>query len=312
MAKFLSGLGLFLVALLVIRAVPANAFPQTESRAKLVQEFDWIRQGQVGILHLSGERIQWAYAKFMRQTFLFFPDPRCGEKCVDQIAVLSAPMTATLEFHPLTVRVYYEDGSDETIEDNIRVAYGEFGEEELILPADLVPLLEPEVTDRENAFLRSLLSNFRPELDWMNSGFKLPREGYYVSIYGTWRTFNGGSRWYRHSGVDYPMPTGTPIQAAADGQVAYVGKLAIRGNYIVLDHGWGIFTGYAHASEIYVDVGDVVLQNEIIGAVGNTGRSTGPHLHFEIGVGGVWVNPLVGIPLFNQIRMEQGNGSEQD
>lgn len=127
MAKFLSGLGLFLVTLAVIRAVPANASPQTESRASLVQEFDWIRQGQVGILHLSGEGIQWAYAKFMRQTFLFFPDPRCGEKCIDQIAVLSAPMTATLEFHPLTVKVYYEDGSDETIEDSIRVnASGRF------------------------------------------------------------------------------------------------------------------------------------------------------------------------------------------
>lgn len=301
---------LCLVTLILVGIIPsASASPNAESRATLVQEFDWIRQGQVGILHLSGEGLQWAYAKFLRQTFLFFPDPRCTATCTDQIAVLSAPMNTTIEFHPLTVKVYYEDGSKETIEDSIRVAYGEFGEEELILPAALVPLLEPEVTDRENAFLHSLLSNFRPEQEWMTSGFRLPRDGYYVSIYGTWRTFNGGSRWYRHSGVDYPMPTGTPIQAAADGRVAFVGPMDIRGSYIVVDHGWGIFTGYAHTSETYVEVGDTVLQNEIIGAVGNTGRSTGPHLHFEIGVGGVWVNPLVVIPLLNQLRTEQRNGN---
>ncbi|MBI5929570.1 MAG: M23 family metallopeptidase [Chloroflexi bacterium] len=307
MAKFLAVLSI--VAILVGTAPSVTASPQAEGQATLVQEFDWIRQGQVGILHLSGPGIQWAYAKFLRQTFLFFPDPRCTEKCGDQIALLSAPMTTTIEFHPMSVKVYYEDGSSETIEGSIRVAYGEFGQEELTLPANLIPLLEPEVTDRENTFLHSLLSNFRPQQDWLNSGFKLPREGHYVSIYGTWRTFNGGTRWYRHSGVDYPMPMGTPIQAAADGRVIYVGAIAIRGNYMVIDHGWGIFTGYGHASETYVKVGDVVVQNEIIGAVGNTGRSTGPHLHFEIGIGGVLVNPLVVVPLLNQLRMEQSNGS---
>lgn len=317
--RYCALVGLLLVSLIINFAgitPKVDASPQREGRASVTQEFDWIRQGQVGILRLSGEGIEWGYARFLRHTFLFFPDPRCTnaqvengpeiEPCHDLIAILSAHMSTTLEFHPLTVKVYYQDGSDEIIEDSIRVAYGEFGEEELTLPGSLLPLLEPEVTDNENTFLRTLLDDFRREQDWQANGFNLPRDGYYVSIYGTWRTFNGGSRWYRHSGVDYPMPTGTPILAAGDGRVAYIGTIDIRGNYIVIDHGWGIFTGYAHASEIGVKVGDVVVQNEIIGLVGNTGRSTGPHLHFEIGVGGVWVNPLVVVPLLNELKTNQG------
>jgi len=85
-----------------------------------------------------------------------------------------------------------------------------------------------------------------------------------------------------HSGVDYPAPKGTPITASAGGRVIFAGYRAEYGNTIEIDHGAGLATRYAHASKLHVKVGQVVMPGQRIADVGSTGRSTGPHLHFEI------------------------------
>jgi murein DD-endopeptidase MepM/ murein hydrolase activator NlpD len=77
------------------------------------------------------------------------------------------------------------------------------------------------------------------------------------------------------------------VYAPADGTVVFTGTLAVRGNAIVLDHGWGVMTGYWHLSAIHVTTGDVVAQGQHIGDIGNSGLSTGPHLHWEMRVNGV-------------------------
>ena len=77
----------------------------------------------------------------------------------------------------------------------------------------------------------------------------------------------------------------------ARGRVVFAGPLEIRGNATIIDHGWGIYTGYWHQSEIRVQVGEIVEEGQIIGLVGNTGRSAGAHLHWEIWAGGVQVEP---------------------
>jgi murein DD-endopeptidase MepM/ murein hydrolase activator NlpD len=102
-----------------------------------------------------------------------------------------------------------------------------------------------------------------------------------------------GWRWGRmHTGVDLGAPYGTPIKAAAAGTVIYAGWLGGYGNLTVIDHGGGLATAYAHQSSIAVAVGQQVAQGEIIGNVGSTGHSTGPHLHFEVRVNGQPVDPL--------------------
>ncbi len=107
-------------------------------------------------------------------------------------------------------------------------------------------------------------------------------------------TSNYGSRWGRkHAGIDVAAKTGTPIYAADNGIVTEAQyKNNGYGNFIAIDHGNGFVTYYAHCSEIKISEGDVVAKGDLIATVGNTGRSTGPHLHFEVRLDGQSQNPL--------------------
>ena len=117
--------------------------------------------------------------------------------------------------------------------------------------------------------------------------FTWPLPGYTVasSRYG-WRVHPiYGTRKF-HKGEDIPAPTGAAIVAAASGTVTTAGWVSGYGNYTVINHGGGVMTAYGHQSAIYVSVGQTVSAGQTIGAVGSTGNSTGPHLHFEVYVNG--------------------------
>jgi len=117
-------------------------------------------------------------------------------------------------------------------------------------------------------------------------GFIWPVNGAVVSGFGM--------RWGRmHEGIDISATTGTPIWAAAAGTVIHAGWLGGYGNLVVLDHGNGLATAYAHASAILVVLGQQVAQGETIALIGSTGNSSGPHLHFEVRVNGTAVDPLL-------------------
>ena len=117
------------------------------------------------------------------------------------------------------------------------------------------------------------------------SGFIWPVNGPVTSPFGT--------RWGRmHTGVDIGVPYGTPIRAAAAGQVIYAGWMDGYGNLVFVDHGRGLSTGYAHQSSIAVSNGEAVAQGQVIGYVGCTGHCFGPHLHFEVRVNGTPADPL--------------------
>jgi murein DD-endopeptidase MepM/ murein hydrolase activator NlpD len=118
------------------------------------------------------------------------------------------------------------------------------------------------------------------------SGFIWPVDGVVVSGFGM--------RWGRmHEGIDIAASSGTPIRAAAGGTIIHAGWLGGYGNLVVVDHGNGLATAYAHASSILVAVGQQVSQGQTVSLVGSTGHSSGPHLHFEVRVNGVAVDPLL-------------------
>ncbi len=115
--------------------------------------------------------------------------------------------------------------------------------------------------------------------------FMWPTSGYLTQGY-----------WLGHQAIDIGAPTGTPIYAADAGYVAATGWMGGYGNYVIVNHGNGFETLYAHMSEIRAIAGQSVDRGDLIGLVGSTGRSTGPHLHFEIRQGGVKRNPLGFLP----------------
>lgn len=115
-----------------------------------------------------------------------------------------------------------------------------------------------------------------------------------VSNFGNRRTYNDGNYRNFHSGVDFGVCSANNINiyAAADGKVLFAQELPVHGLHTVIDHGWSVFSTYSHQSELFVTPGQEVKRGELIGHIGNTGRSVGPHLHWEIKVNGIYVNPM--------------------
>ena len=113
------------------------------------------------------------------------------------------------------------------------------------------------------------------------------------SSFGQRRDYNNGGLFFYHTGIDFGVcAPNLNIYASAAGKVIFADELTIRGNAILIDHGWGVVSGYWHLSEFNVSEGAVVQAGDLIGQIGNTGRSAGPHLHFEIDIFGTPVNPL--------------------
>ena len=155
--------------------------------------------------------------------------------------------------------------------------------------------IDPAVTTPEDAQWFALTATATPQKQW-NGIFKSPAappfNNCWPSSYGSRRSYNGSAYTYFHSGLDFCGGVGTKIHAPAAGTVVFAGPLTVRGNATIIDHGWGVYTGYLHQSEILVHPGDHVEAGEVIGLVGGTGRVTGPHLHWEVLVSGVQVNPM--------------------
>lgn len=123
--------------------------------------------------------------------------------------------------------------------------------------------------------------------------FVLPLEGRMTTEYGQGRTINGVPSGSRHSGYDLAAPTGTEFGAAQTGKVRFAGELTLTGNTVILEHGLGIFSQYYHMDSLAVEAGERVQQGQVIGTVGSTGFSTGPHLHYCVYINGAYVDPAV-------------------
>ena len=163
--------------------------------------------------------------------------------------------------------------------------------EEVTILGSLTTLLDPLINQVEIERLSQIIAPVtrRLALTWP---FEFPASTRVTSLYGSHRIYNDGQLRSRHTGIDFRLGKDAPIFAAADGRVVSAEPFDVRGNVVIVDHGWGIYTQYAHMSALDVVAGDEVRQGDIVGRAGRTGRSSGVHLHWEVIVDGAIVDPL--------------------
>ncbi len=165
-------------------------------------------------------------------------------------------------------------------------------------PDDPVIYVDPEtldetVTKPEDDLIKELTSVITPEKYW-DGIFNTPVDEPVCikSWFGNRRSYNDQPFNKYHSGVDFGVCANLNVYAPADGIVVFSGPLTVRGNATIIDHGMGVFSGFWHQTQSFVEVGQKVTSGELIGEIGSTGRSTGPHLHWELYTNGISVNPL--------------------
>ena len=212
----------------------------------------------------------------------------------EQVALQGIHALLDTGVYPLRLEAVLQDGTRQSFEQMVLVASGNYRNEELYVDPGTI---DPAVTEPENNQVASLTSPVNATRYW-NGIFSSPAvyPDQFTSFYGTRRIYRGLNSDIVvdgfHTGLDFAGGEGLQIFAPAPGQVVFAGPLTVRGNATIIDHGWGVYSGFWHQSAIYVSVGDFVEQGQVIGLVGGTGRVTGPHLHWEVWVNGVQVNPL--------------------
>jgi len=182
-------------------------------------------------------------------------------------------------------------GAQQAVTATVEVQAMSFGTDYLTIAPGLSDLLDPKVREAETIQLAKVFAS-SAALPYWSGNFILPVQSAITSVYGTSRSYNQAPPSSYHAGLDLRGGTGTPIAAAQAGRVVMAERTRVRGNVVVIDHGMGVHTLYAHMNTISVAPDQLVERGEIIGTVGSTGLVTGPHLHWELRVGGEAVNPL--------------------
>lgn len=221
------------------------------------------------------------------RTLNFFPQDY-GYVALQGIDALTSP-----RLYPMTLEGELPNGERFAFSQNVLIQDANFPYDPSL---EVDPAtLDPAVTEPESELWASLGVPVTSEKMW-NGLFASPVPADFkecwTSLFGNRRSYNSGTYNSFHSGLDFCGRVGTELYAVAPGKVVYTNMLIVRGGVVVIDHGWGVYTAYDHLSEILVQPGNTVQPGQLIGLGGDTGRTTGPHLHWEVWVGGVQVNPV--------------------
>ncbi len=252
------------------------------------------RQGKTAVIAVSAAAEMTLQGAFIDREVHYFPDG-AGR----YVALLGVHAMAEPGFYPLTLQGTLADGRPFAFTQRVGVGAVNYPyDRPLQVDAETI---DPTVTGPEDELWTTLMVKATPQRQWEGI-FHLPStlpEAYcletndcWSSRFGNRRSYNGSPYNYYHTGLDIVGKIGADILAPAPGVVVFAGPLTVRGNATVIDHGWGVYSAYLHQSEILVQVGERVETGQVIGRVGNSGRVEGPHLHWEVWVGGVAVDPL--------------------
>lgn len=238
----------------------------------------------INVLAPEGTRMRGVLAD---RNLNFFPQ-EYGYVALQGIHALLSP-----GLYPLTLEGELPSGERFAFSQNIVVQDADFAYDPSL---EVDPAtVDPAVTKPEADLWTSLGVAVSPEKMWdglFASPVPADFKNCWTSLFGTRRSYNGGPYDSFHSGLDFCGQVGTELYAVAPGKVVYTNTLIVRGGVVVIDHGWGVYTAYDHISKILVQPGEIVQPGQVIALGGATGRTTGPHLHWEVWVGGVQVNPV--------------------
>ncbi|GAB4546519.1 MAG: hypothetical protein Fur002_21630 [Anaerolineales bacterium] len=215
-----------------------------------------------------------------------------------QVALQGVHALLTPGVYPLRIDAALPNGETQSYEQMILIVSGYYPDDPLLyVPPETI---DPAETEPELQQLVNYTTPATPEKLW-SGDFASPasqyaESTYFTSRYGNRRTYIGQGTEISiqgfHTGLDFGGGVGLPITAPARGRVVFADSWVVRGGATIIDHGWGVYSGFWHQSRIGVKVGDMVEQGQVIGDVGGTGRITGPHLHWELWVNGIQVDPL--------------------
>jgi murein DD-endopeptidase MepM/ murein hydrolase activator NlpD len=212
-----------------------------------------------------------------------------------------APVGIDLDTRPATYHAEIAAGEDRTSYPLV-VRARAFRTRHLTVNPDLVnpPPDALERIDAEARELSDIWAHGEPQRLW-SGPFVRPVPDAANSAFGTRSVYNGEAR-SPHSGADFLSPEGRPVKAPNAGRIVLAGARYFTGNTVIIDHGLGMFSLFAHLSEIDVKAGDTVAAGDLVGKVGATGRVTGPHLHWTVRVNGARVDPLSLLDVLGEIH----------
>lgn len=227
--------------------------------------------------------------RFHKHTIPVFKHPLRPDNAY--FGLIAIPMQAKLG--PSMVTIEWEDSNGpqrQTIP--FRIIAGSYQTDKLSVDPRKVDLNQKDLdrVKREKKEIRRIYASGSLEKLWQGR-FQLPIKSTMTSPFGNKRMFNGQLRSY-HNGADFRAPVGKPIYTANAGIIKLAKSLFFSGNIIIVDHGTGIFSNYAHLSRIDVEPGQHIEKGQLMGFSGATGRVNGPHLHWGIKVNGIYIDPL--------------------
>lgn len=252
-------------------------------------------QGRTLQITLSGQPGMQLLGSLAGRSFTFFAGAEAENASLRSEYDALQGVHAMLEpgFYPLVITATLATGELFTFSQPIYVKAGDYVYDPTLIVSP--ETIDPAVTRPEDAQWAALTAPVTPEKFW-NGQFQVPVPPEFAECYpsrfGSRRSYNDGPYNYFHTGLDFCGNNTTDVLAPAAGRVVFAGPLTVRGNATIIDHGQGVYTGYLHQSELFVQAGDMVQPGQVIGKVGATGRVTGPHLHWEVWVNGVQVDPL--------------------
>ncbi|MFZ4826636.1 MAG: M23 family metallopeptidase [Phototrophicaceae bacterium] len=288
--------GLWIVLSVFIPSVTAFAQAQPTPKTFQVGEEIWVElffeqlvQGQAGVIALDGEGISQVTATFLGNPISFYQidTPSVKSYAVVGVGIEQGSGSYTIDF---LVQRMNQPAVEFSIP--VQIAKGDFLQQSVTLvDPKIASLIDRTLEDNEYALLDELTQSTTLIRHWAGSGFGAPTTAELSSPFGAVRFFNETYE-TRHTGWDFNGGLGDTMNASASGRVVFAGNMAIRGNYVLIDHGYGIYSGYAHLSVINVVAGQFIRRGQVIGLAGTTGRSSSPHLHFEMRLNEKWIDPI--------------------